>query len=44
MSHASKVQEFELYYQQKNIQHPNIYAVQQDTRSFLMIEFIHHIC
>ena len=22
----------------------NIYAVQQDTQSFLMIEFIHHIC
>ena len=21
-----------------------IYAVQQDTQSFLMIEFIHHIC
>ena len=22
----------------------NIYAVQQDTQNFLMIEFIHHIC
>ena len=22
----------------------NIYAIQQDTQSFLMIEFIHHIC
>ena len=22
----------------------NIYAVQQDTQSFLMIKFIHHVC
>ena len=22
----------------------NIYAVQQDTQSFLVIEFIHHVC
>ena len=26
------------------VHYRNIYAVQQDTQSFLMTEFIHHIC